>query len=758
MSNNVAKRLTLAIAILNGLIFVAHLVAMSQSPSDGTQFSLSGDASTWQSDGVLISVIDSNRNDLRDGDRLLKVDGQPVAALLDRVLCFSRSCAVSSPIMIEAGATADYTIQRDGEIHVVKVSYSPFSVWRALSRKPGGVIYALITYVMFLVLLLRKPDEPAIRAIALTASGFVGSLGWAYGLSVIALVNRQIFWLYQFATNICYLIGVAGLIHFVLVFPRPLPIINRRRWLVSIPYAALYLLWGGLVIGYTVTVPDKLLWMGWASKASTFVDNTSSALVLIGIVFNYRSLKHRSERQQVHLVVLSVILVVALGLVLRGLPLLLLGRSLLSNDAISVIALIIPATIAISIQRLRLWALEPIINRTFVYLSLSSIIIGLYMVIVAAVGGLLQARSAPFSGLVATGIVAVIFEPLRNRLQRTVNRIMYGERDDPAAVLSQLAHHLETGDTPAAILPNLVQTIARALKIPHAAIWLPVGTARTEPVASWGTPAEQVQTISLTYQNEAIGHLVVAPRGPREQFTRPEQDLLATIAALTATTARAVQLSDELRRSRQRIVSAREEERRRLRRDLHDGLGPQLASQALGMEAVSQLIPTQPEKAQALLGSLKAQAQEAILDVRRLVYDLRPPALDDLGLISALRQSASRYETGTLRFSFDVPEELPELPAAVETAVYRIAQEAMTNVVRHAMATRCNVRLFCQDAQIVVEVCDNGHGLPPEHRSGVGLQAMRERTTELNGQYTIVSQPEGGTRVQARLPLEVDGE
>jgi signal transduction histidine kinase len=548
------------------------------------------------------------------------------------------------------------------------------------------------------------------------------------------------------------------LIHFVLVFPRPLPIINRRRWLVFIPYVALYVLWGGMVLGYTVTTSNKLLWMGWASKASTFVDNVSSALVLVGIIINYRSLEVRSERQQVHLVVLSIILVVALGLVLRGMPLLLLGRSLLPEDAISIIALIIPVTIAGSIQRHQLWALDPIINRTFVYLSLSSIVIGLYMVIVAAAGGLLQTQSAPLGGLIAAGIVAVVFEPLRNRLQRTVNRIMYGERDDPAAVLSQLAHHLETADTPTAILPNLVQTIARALKIPYVAIWLPVGAARTEPVATWGTPAEQMETISLTYQNEAIGHLVVARRGPREQFTRPERDLLATIAALTATTVRAVQLSDELRRSRQRIVSAREEERRRLRRDLHDGLGPQLASQMLGMEAVTQLIPTEPEKAQSLLGSLKAQAQEAILDVRRLVYDLRPPALDDLGLISALRQSASRYETGTLRFSFEVPEELPELPAAVETAVYRIAQEAMTNVVRHAAATRCSVWLSCNGTQIVIEVRDNGRGLPPEHPSGVGLQALRERTTELNGQYTIESHPDGGTLVQARLPLEVYSE
>jgi signal transduction histidine kinase len=304
----------------------------------------------------------------------------------------------------------------------------------------------------------------------------------------------------------------------------------------------------------------------------------------------------------------------------------------------------------------------------------------------------------------------------------------------------------------------LVQTIAHTLKIPHVAIWLPNGENQFEPAAMWGEAPSHVETIPLTYQNETIGRLVVVPRGPHESFNRGEQQLLNTIAALTANTVRAVQLSDELRRSRQRIVAAREDERRRLQRDLHDGLGPQLASQTLTLEAVAQLMPANPEKAQVLLSSLKIQAQEAMLDVRRLVYDLRPPALDDLGLVGALQQSASRYATGLLRFSVDMPQTLLELPAAVETAAYRIAQEAMTNVVRHAGATVCTVRLSCRDAHLIVEIRDNGRGLSRDRTNGVGLQAMKERTTELNGHFLIESLPDGGTLVQARLPLEVQDE
>ena len=417
--------------------------------------------------------------------------------------------------------------------------------------------------------------------------------------------------------------------------------------------------------------------------------------------------------------------------------------------------MLFPISIGIAILRHRLFDIDIIFSRTLVYGSLTGLIVLIYMAIVSGLSAMFHAQNNIASGLVATAVIAILFQPLRERLQRGVNRLLYGERDDPATVLTRLAQQMETADTPTDILPNLVQTIAHTLKIPHVAIWLPNGENQFEPLATWGESPGHVEMIPLTYQKETIGRLVVAPRGPHEAFNRSEQQLLNTIAALTANTVRAVQLSDELRRSRRRIVTAREDERRRLRRDLHDGLGPQLASQTLGLEAVAQLMPANPEKAQALLSSLKIQAQEAMLDVRRLVYDLRPPALDDLGLIGALKQSASRYATGELRFSFDVPQTLPELPAAVETAAYRIAQEAMTNVVRHAGATLCTVRLSSRDAHLIVEIRDNGRGLSPDRTCGVGLQAMKERATELNGQFRLESLPDGGTLVQARLPLEV---
>ena len=211
--------------------------------------------------------------------------------------------------------------------------------------------------------------------------------------------------------------------------------------------------------------------------------------------------------------------------------------------------------------------------------------------------------------------------------------------------------------------------------------------------------------------------------------------------------------TEELQLSRARLVTAREEERRRLRRDLHDGLGPMLGSLTLKLDVAGDLVEENPTAARALLHDVKAQARTAIADIRRLVYALRPPALDDLGLVAALREEAARYEPGGLRTTLDAPERLPPLPAAVEVATYRIAQEALTNVARHSGARVCTIRLALDDGVIQLEIVDDGHGFPIIVRAGVGLASMRERAGELGGICVVESRPEGGTAVRASLPL-----
>jgi len=325
----------------------------------------------------------------------------------------------------------------------------------------------------------------------------------------------------------------------------------------------------------------------------------------------------------------------------------------------------------IAILRYRLYDIDIIINRTLVYGTLTTGVIGVYVLLVGGFGALFQSSGNLLVVLLATGVAALLFQPLRERLQRGVNRLMYGERDSPVMVLTRLGQRLETTIAPEAALPTLVETVAQTLKLPYAAVKLRSG----DIVAAYGLSVDEPLQLPLVYQTETIGYLLVAPRSPGESFSPADMKLLETIAYQAGTAVHAVQLTADLQRSRQQLVTAREEERRRLRRDLHDGLGPHLASQMLTIDAIGKLLKQDPAQAESLLQDLKHQSQTAITDIRRLVYDLRPPALDDLGLVEALREGARHYQQSGLRIDIDAPEHLPPLPAAVEVAAYRIAPD-----------------------------------------------------------------------------------
>ena len=277
-------------------------------------------------------------------------------------------------------------------------------------------------------------------------------------------------------------------------------------------------------------------------------------------------------------------------------------------------------------------------------------------------------------------------------------------------------------------------------------------------MAEYGRSKGNLIWFPLVYQAEQIGSLVVCARDFGAGFRTSDQQLLEILARQTGAAAHAAQLNYLLQRSRVRLVTAREEERRRIRRDLHDELGPQLASQTLIIEALEKRMQIDPESAAHLLGELKKHSISAVQDIRRLVYDLRPPALDDLGLVNAIQEAlATNHQSNITSTIVAEPDPLPNLPAAVEVATYRIVQEAVTNVVRHAKAQHCTVRIefseLTGDAQLWVSVEDDGVGIPFQKRAGVGIQSMHERAAELGGNCVIDSRPEGGTRVTAQLPL-----
>ena len=433
----------------------------------------------------------------------------------------------------------------------------------------------------------------------------------------------------------------------------------------------------------------------------------------------------------------------------------------------------VPTAVGIAILRYRLYDIDLIINRTLVYGSLTASVVALYMLVVGALGMLFREGSSLAFSLVATGVVAILFAPLHERLQRGVNRLMYGERDDPYAVLSRLGRRLEATIAPKAALETIVQTISQALKVPYVAINLRQDRGEGfETVAEHGSPKGEPLHLPLVYQRETVGQLLVAPRAPGEDFSSADMRLLEDLARQVEVAVHAVRLTADLQRSRERLVSTREEERRRLRRDLHDGLGPTLGYLTLGLDTARRLFSQDPKGAERLLLELKAKTQEAVSDVRRLVYDLRPPALDDLGLVSAIREQAANHgllaedldgkrpgRANTkygLVFTVEVTKDLPSLPAAVEVACYRIAQEAIANASRHSGANSCRIRFSLGDdgeQMLELEVADDGVGMPRDRTAGVGMSSMRERAEELGGTLSIEAAPQGGTRIVARLPL-----
>jgi signal transduction histidine kinase len=436
--------------------------------------------------------------------------------------------------------------------------------------------------------------------------------------------------------------------------------------------------------------------------------------------------------------------------------------------------LVVPVFTYIAILRYHLYDIDLLINRTLVYGSLSACVVGVYVLAVGGLGVLFQARGNLAISLLATGLVAVLFQPLRSRLQRSVNRLMYGERDDPYAVLSRLGRRLEATLAPESVLPTITETIAQALKLPYAAILLKEGEGfRT--AAAYGSPTGEPEVLPLMYQREEIGRLVLSPRAPGEEFSSADRSLLEDLARQAEVAVHAVRLTADLQRSRERLVTTREEERRRLRRDLHDGVGPTLTGMALQLNAARKLVVrNKREDAEETLARLQQRTEDTIAEMRRVIYGLRPPALDDLGLTPSIRQQAQSQgmvdlPTGTKTnerwegrplFSMEAPEKLPPLPAAVEVACYRIVQEALTNVARHARAKTCHVSLSVDrdEGVLEVEITDDGVGIPEERVAGVGLSSMRERAEELGGTLEVEPRPEGGTRVLARLPLPTSEE
>jgi signal transduction histidine kinase len=572
---------------------------------------------------------------------------------------------------------------------------------------------------------------------AAAAPGIQLLIEWNAPLTMQRLVVTAFAWSWPWSIGLCLPLAL-------LLFPDGRP--PSRRWLwavlaviVTAPLFAIEMGAApessepGVPIGYLTFAAYGALQPLWTATEIRNLLALSLGLAALGV--RYRRGSDVERRQLLWLllaVLIALIVILPWGLV-AGTPV----------EVLLAIPLI-PIAVTVAIVRYELLDIRLVVARLLAWVMLLLAVVVAYAGLVALMGQFMTV-GLRWSALI-TLLLVILAVPALPRLQRLVDGAIYGDRGDPARVVSRLGEQLATPD---AGLQGIVATIRTALRLPYLAI-----ERDGNVVVSDGEPTDRVHCWPLTRGGTAEGQLTIGLRTGERELAAADRRALAMLADPVAVAVHSTVLSEELQASRERIVAAREEERRKLRRELHDGLGPTLTGIAFAADAAANTIEEDPEQSQRLLTTLRRDTRTALRDVRRLVDNLRPPALDELGLVGALRQRADqliwRADGASVKIRLDVPSQMPALPAAVEVATYRIATEALTNVVRHTRATGALVQLRCAE-RLELSITDDG---PPNGpwAPGVGLHAMRERAAELGGSFRAGPTPAGG-QVVASFPL-----
>ncbi|SFP52080.1 Signal transduction histidine kinase [Geodermatophilus dictyosporus] len=620
----------------------------------------------------------------------------------------------------------------------------------------SSVLVAAVSFAVAGVTVWRRPGDRA----ALTTSALLA--GFAWGVAGTHLVLAEVHPQWHTAWRVLGVTTFGCLTLLLYVFPdgtfRP----RWTRW----PALAVVLL---TPLSGLEGALDPGTWP--APLALTLDVALGLAIPLYAQVHRYRTVSTAVQRQQTKWVALSIVLLV-LGTVpvavtswflpeVTGPGVAGLRFHLVSGLWLALLTLLVPVAVALSVLRLRLWDVDPLLTRTLVYGALVLLIGGVYVGVAGVLGAAFRSPDNVLFSLIAAGTVAVLFDPVRRRLQRGAGRLVHGEREEPDAAVRRLARRLEDAQDLRGVLGTVARTAREALRVPSVVVE-PVGadgrrgTAVTDPPDAVPPGGDAVR-LRLVCRQEPVGWLTVAPRAPGEPFSPRDRHLLDELARHAATAVYGVRAAADLQRAHGRLVTAGHEERRRLRRQLHDELGPMLATLTMELDVAAEVIAEDPAQGRELVGDVRDEAQQTIALVRSLAYGLYPPVLDELGLSAAVREKArSLLQRDGVALELHVPERLPSLTAATEVAAYLIAVEAVTNVQRHARARCCRLSLTCGGGWLDVEVADDGGGLSDSVPAGVGVSAMRERAQELGGTFTITPASPSGTRVLARLPLPED--
>lgn len=714
-------RVLLACGTAAALSGVAYLVWRWATPSECAW--LGPDAAQWQPAGVLPAVTET--------------------------------CPLPSASLVtgarEAGSTVGLLLG-SGEVVALPLQASGALVLERLLSAASSLLFCGGFFALAVYASLRSRADRAAGATAVTAGALLGStIVTMVGLPAHDAFSGPARWALMALTQPLFLLAWGAGLAWLLEFPAPLVSSKRTSVVWGAAMLGPVLAWAVPMSLLALTAPSATGWM----RTSILVQSGITVAVMVGmlalvgvrLVAALRAEPGSVPRQQVLWLAGSAAASSLLVLILWMLPQLLTGSAVLPDEVIGAPGLLFVAGLGIAMSRYRMFDLDPVLARTLVYLGLTLAAVVVCLATSALLAAGLGAVAPSQAAVVGAVVAAVVVSPPRVRLGRWVNQALYGDRDDPYSALSRVAATTASRGADSVV----AEDIRRALRAPCVRIECPDG--RVVLAGDSAALAAGVVEVPLGRLAEPGGELQVAVRAPGDRYSAGERRLLHDIAGQISAALYEQSLAAQLQTSRERIVTAREEERKTLRRSLHDEVGPAMASISLRAETARRLLfggSGDRTAAEPLLADISSDAASAAESLRAMAYDLRPPALDELGLIRALEAGAPSPELQVR--VIDRAADGPALSAAVEAALYRIAVAALDNAARHGRAQYCTIVLTRSDRSVEMTVSDDGAGLPPGAVPGIGISAMRERAAELGGTCTV-TRGSPGTVVHARLPM-----
>jgi two-component system, NarL family, sensor kinase len=742
--------LLVAVVIMASLGWI--FVARGSSPADGTVTFPS--APYWSRRGVVVNELLPGNSGLQVGDCVVAVDGRRLEDLVR-----------NGPVRVyHVGDVVRYDLRRNGAPpnrdcsgpqSSIEITLVPYQFSSVFSEHASVLALACFMLALGAFLIAVRPRSGAPRALLVAACLYpFGVTEWPFGTQVIDLASGPRLWPFVIG-DIANTLFWGALLLLAASLPRqrlPPRSVTLGCFILPLALYVLYLL---------ITLPQPTSELGKLARLITVSLAAAYAvpiLMVLALAAGYMSAEQTERRAAVRWVLIPLTLAVFAYFVLGQLPAAFTGRPLIPWTWLNGIFIVVLAAMTVSVVRNHLFEVQIVIRRWG--LRIAALLAGVAGVL-ALWRLMIMPRTRPSDWLIAatawiliaTLCIAIVL------LNRILQRRLFGARADSDLMIAALSPRTTPVVTDEGGLTATLDALMHALRLAFVQLDLTMpGT--TAPSLSRGAMQQPDRVIPLYAGKVQVGQLSLAVRPGLEPLGRADERLLDAIAHVLASSAYNLGLQHALRKALAQAVTAREEERRRIRREIHDGIGPLLAAALLRTETAMDLPPGCSSQAESLQ-KLHDLQKTALIDVRSLVEGLRPPALDNGGLLGALQQhaevSAVMGTQGPPTITFEVAGDLSVLPAAVEVAAYRIGQEAVSNAAKHAGAQRIIVRMTHTNNSLTLEIEDDGVGVAANNNSsGVGRISMTERATELGGWCTSEHSPTGGTRVKAWLPILIE--